>query len=210
MLKDRVDAGKLLAEKIKAEIPLEDLRGAVILAIPRGGIVVGNEIKKVLGLPLDCLVTKKIPSPSEEELAIGAVSEGGTVVWEEELCSKLGVPVEYKQEIVKRKVEELEKKKIDFRGEKPLPQIRDKIVILVDDGIATGATIKAAIKVLRSFSPKEIIAVVPIVAKDILEEIKKFPDKLIYLEAPDVFFSLSEFFEVFTQIPDEEIKKLLS
>lgn len=209
MIKNRTEAGKLLAEKLKTEISLEALKEVILLAIPRGGIIVGREIRDVLGVPLDCLVTKKIPSPAEPELAIGAIAEGGTVIWEEELCRKLNVPVEYRQEIVRVKVDELEKKKFDFRGEKPLPEIKDKRVILVDDGIVTGATIKAAIKVVRSFSPKEIIVVVPVVAKDALEEIKKLADKVVYLETPEVFLSLSGFFEEFNQIPDEQIKQLL-
>lgn len=210
MIKNRAEAGKLLAEKLKIEIFPEALKEAILLAIPRGGIIVGKEVGDVLNIPFDCLVTKKIPSPAEPELAIGAVAEGGTVIWEEDLCRKLNVPIEYKQEIVKTKVDELEKKKLDFRGEKPLPEIKDKRVILVDDGIATGATIKAAIKVVRSFLPKEIIVVVPVVAKDALEEIKKLADKVVYLETPEVFLSLSSFFEEFNQIPDEQIKQLLS
>jgi len=209
MFKDRIDAGRKLAEKLKEEVLPEEIKETILWAIPRGGIVVGEEIRKVFGIPMDCLVTKKIPSPESEELAIGAVAEGGTVVWEEELCERLNVPVEYKQEMIKRKVEELEKKKKDFRGEKALPIVTDKRVIITDDGVATGATVKAAVAVVKSFNPREIIVAVPVIAKETLEELKNKVDKIIYLEAPEMFFSVGQFYENFDQISDQEVKGVL-
>lgn len=209
MFKDRVEAGRLLADKLKNELSPEVLKETILLAIPRGGIVIGNEISKILDIPLDILITKKIPSPESEELAIGAVGESGIVIWEEELSSRLNVPLEYKQEIVKKKVEELEQKKKDFRGDKPLPEICGKVVIITDDGIATGATIKAAVAVALSFSPKETIIAVPVIAKDTLLELKAMVEKIVYLEAPEMFFSVGQFYQDFKQISDEEVRRLI-
>jgi predicted phosphoribosyltransferase len=209
MIKNRTEAGKLLAQKLKEEISPDLLTETFILAIPRGGVIIGNEVKDILGVKLDCLITKKIPAPEEEDVVIGAVSEGGVVVWEDKICEQLKVPVEYKQEIVKQKVEELQKKKTSFRGEKSLPLIKDKRVILIDDGVATGATIKASIKVLRDFAPKEIIVATPFISLESLEEIKEISDRVVYLESPPVIFSLTEFYEEFGQITDEQIKAML-
>lgn len=209
MFKDRTEAGKLLAEKLKNELSPEVLKSAILLAIPRGGIVVGSEISRILDISLDILITKKIPSPDSEELAIGAVGEGGIVFWEEELCQRLNVPVEYKQEVVKRKVDELEQKKMDFRKDKPLPEIAGKTVIITDDGIATGATIKVAAAFAASFSPKETIIAVPVIAKDTLSKLKSIVEKIVYLEAPEMFFSVGQFYESFEQINDEKVKEIL-
>lgn len=210
MFKDRAEAGKKLAQKLKEELPTQSLADAIILSIPRGGVVVGGEISRFFNLPLDCLITKKIPSPGNEELAIGAVAEGGVVVWEEELCQRLGVPSDYKQEIVKKKIIELEKKQQDFKCGMPTPQMKDKVIIIIDDGVATGSTIKAAIAVVRDFGPREIIIAIPIIAQDSLEEIKSKADKVIYLETPEMFFSVGQFYENFEQISDEQVVSILN
>lgn len=209
MFKDREEAGKKLAQNLKQELLPEDLRNSLVLAIPRGGVAIGKEISLHLELPLDVLIIKKIPAPNNEELAIGAVGEGGVVVWEQDLCERLAVCLDYKQEIVKTKVIELEKKEKDFRGDKPIPEINGKIVVITDDGIATGATIKAAIKVVRSFNPEEVIVAVPVIASDSLEEVKKIADRVIYLEAPEMFFAVGQFYQNFSQITDDEVRKIL-
>lgn len=209
MFKDREEAGEKLAERLAQELSSEKIADSLILAIPRGGVVVGARIKQLLRIPLDVLVTKKIPAPENEELAIGAVAEGGTVVWEEELVKRLGVSNDYRGEIVKSKVQELEKKKEDFRGGLPVPEIGGKVVIIVDDGVATGATIKAAIAVVRSFRPKEIIVAVPVIAQDSLEEIKRRADRVFFIETPEVFFSVGQFYENFEQVSDEKVKEVL-
>jgi predicted phosphoribosyltransferase len=205
MFKDRIEAGVKLAEKLKRE----NFTQAVVLAIPRGGVPIGKEISRALGFPLDCLIIKKIPAPQKEELAIGAVGEGGVIVWEEELISRLEVPVEYRQEIVRQKLNEFEKKENDFRGGRPIPEIQGKTVIITDDGIATGATIKAAMATVRNFRPKEVIVAVPVIAQDTLTEIKQRADRVFYLESPEMFFSVDQFYEDFRQYTDEEIVAIL-
>ncbi|MGB9637637.1 MAG: phosphoribosyltransferase [Microgenomates group bacterium] len=209
MFEDRVTAGAKLALRLKEELPSWRKEEAVVLSIPRGGVVVGGEISRILGLPHYCLITKKIPSPDSEELAIGAVAEGGIVVWDEELCQRLGVSPQYRQEIVKKKVLELAKKQEDFKKGAPALQLEGKVVILVDDGVATGATIKAAIEVVASFNPGQIIVAVPVIAKDSLEEIKTKVDKVIFLEAPEMFFSVGQFYKNFDQLSDEKVREIL-
>jgi len=210
MFKDRIDAGQKLAEKLKEELSTGEIGRAIILAIPRGGIILGGEISRILNIPLDCLVTKKIPSPESEELAIGAISEDGMVVWEDELCERLKVSSDYKQDLVKKKIFELEDKQSFFRKNKPLPDIKNKTVILVDDGVATGATVKVSVQVIENFNPKEIILAVPVIEKGVLAELKEKFSKVIYLEAPEMFFSVGQFYEDFSQISDETVKKILN
>jgi len=210
MFKNRAEAGSLLAEKLKTELTPEILKETVLLVIPRGGLVIGEQISKLLNIPLDCLVTKKIPSPQEEELAIGAIGDSGVIVWEEELCRELNVTVEYKQEIVKKKLVELEKKRVDYKCSSSDLTIKGKTVLIIDDGIATGATIKAAIKVVRNFSPKSVTVVVPVIAKESLDEIKKIADSVVYLNAAEVFLSLSEFYQEFEPVSDNEIERILN
>jgi len=209
MFADRIEAGKKLTERIKEVLPGGIAGEGLILAIPRGGVPIGKEISRALNLPLDCLIIKKIPAPEKEELAIGAVGEGGVVVWEEELLSRLKVPVEYRQEIVKRKLMEFEKKENDFRGGRPIPAIQGKTVIITDDGVATGATIKAALATVRNFQPKEIIIAVPVIAQDTLMEMKQKAEKVVFLETPAMFFSVDQFYQDFRQYSDEEIVTML-
>jgi len=209
MFKDREAAARQLAEKLKEELSPEKLKKALVLAIPRGGVMIGSVIRKALNLPLDCLITKKIPCPGNEELAIGAVGEGGVVIWEEELCRRLNVSPEYKQEIIKRKVAELEKKRQDFKAGRSAVPIAGKVAIIVDDGVATGATMKAAMAVLRSLKPEEIIVAVPVISQDALVEIKGKADKIIFLQSPEMFFSIGQFYGNFEQIRDEKVREIL-
>lgn len=209
MFEDRVEAGKKLAEKLTKEPGLKAAKNALVLAIPRGGIAVGAEIARRLSLPLDCLITKKIPAPGNPELAIGAVGEGGIVVWEEELVDRLRVAADYKQEVVREKVLELEKKARDFRKGREIPVLEGKKVIIVDDGVATGATLKAAIKVVRGYGPEEVMVAVPVLALDSLPAIKEAADRVVYLKAPEMFFSVDQFYQDFRQISDEEAREIL-
>ena len=209
MFKNREEAGEKLAERLKGELSPETIKNALVLAIPRGGVVIGEKVSRLLQLPMDCLIIKKIPAPQNEELAIGAVAEGGTVVWEEEICQRLKVPLSYRQEIVKDKAGELEKKKEELCGNRPTPEVKNKTAIIVDDGVATGATIKAAIAVVRSFLPAEVIVAVPVISQDSLLEIKEKADRVVYLEAPEMFFAVGQFYEDFTQATDEKIRMIL-
>jgi len=205
MFKDRQEAGQLLAQKIK-HLKGKDI---VILAIPRGGVVVGKELAKVLGCPLDIVVTKKIGAPGNPELAIGAVGPKGIKVIDEILARKVGADKDYINERTAQLKEEIVKKEGGLRGKKPITKVLGKIVILTDDGIATGATTEAAIKFLKTKKPKEIILAVPVIAADTLERLKLLVSEIIYLKAPFDFWAVGQFYQEFPQVEDEEVIKAL-
>lgn len=207
MFTDRDEAGKKLAEKVAFEVRSQK---GIVLAIPRGGIVIGRYLSQKLNLPLDILVTKKIPAPGNPELAIGAVGEGGIVFFDEILCQNLCVTEVYKKKIVEEKRKELESKQNFFRKGKPPLDLKDKTVILTDDGVATGATMLAAVKVVKKQKPKELIVAVPVVALDSLKKLQEEADKVIYLEAPEMFFAVGQFYQNFNQVSDEEVIRILN
>lgn len=197
----------MLAAKIKES----ELRGnnLLVLAIPRGGVIVGKELATALNCPLDVVVTKKIGTPENPELAIGAVSAFGEPSLNEELAKKTGAGEAYiKDQISKIKIEIQEREKI-FRSGKPPLNLKDKIVILTDDGVATGATMVVAVEIVRQQSPKRIIVAVPVIAKDTLARIEAVADEVVYLEAPEMFFAVGQFYQDFPQITDAEVLKLL-
>lgn len=210
---DRQQAGEKLAEKLTGE--LESLgqtegKEGMILAIPRGGIVIGKKLAEKLNLPLDVLVTKKIPAPGNPELAIGAVSEGNIVFFDKELCQSLCVTEVYKKQIVSQKQKELESKQSFFRKGKPSLELKGKTVILTDDGAATGATMLAAIKMVRNQKPKQIIVALPVVALDTLQKLEAEADQVFYLEAPAMFFAVGQFYQNFNQVSDQEVIEILN
>ncbi len=211
LFQNRIEAGKKIAEKIKKLLNEEQLKNQLlVLAIPKGGVVIGNEIAKILNCPLDVIITKKIGAPDNPELAIGALGVIGKPVINKELALKTGTDGEYlKLEIsnLKLKIEEQEKK---FRQGKPPLDLKDKIIILTDDGVATGATMRAALKIIRQQEPKKIIVATPVIAKDSLKEIEALADEVIYLETPALFFAVGQFYQNFEQISDEEIKEILN
>jgi len=207
MFNNREEAGRILAEKLVVEIKTKE---GIVLAIPRGGIVIGKQLSRKLNLPLDVLVTKKIPAPGNPELAIGAVGEEGIVFFDEQLCQSLCVTQVYKKKIVEEKKKELEDKKIFFRKGKPPLDLKDKTVIITDDGVATGATMLAAIRVVKTQKPKEVIVAIPVVALDTLPKLQAEADKVIYLEAPEMFFAVGQFYKEFNQVTDEEVINILN
>ncbi len=209
MFKDRSEAGKKLAEKIAAEVSLGQNEG-IIVAVPRGGIIVGKELAQKLNLPLEVLVTKKLPAPGSPELAIGAVGEGQMVYFNEEICQSLCLTENYKNTVLAEKRKELALKKVFFRGEKPDLDLKDKVVILTDDGVATGATMLASLRVIKTHRPKKIIVAIPVLALDILDLLQKEADQVIYLEAPEMFLAVGQFYQNFSQVSDEEVLRILN
>lgn len=203
MLSDRIDAGIRLSEKM-IQLKAED---CLVLAIPRGGVVVGNPIAKSLGCKLDVVISKKINPPGNREYAIGAIMPDGTIHWNYDVSAYLESSY-LKQEIEEKKtaVEDQLKK---FRGRSDY-DLAGKTVILVDDGIATGATVLVILKWLAKLKPKKIFVATPVIAVDVYEEIKRNCDDVIALLIPTFLNAVSQFYEKFNEVEDKEVLNILS
>lgn len=198
---DRYDAAMQLApllEKYKKE-------KGVILAVPRGGVPIGYYLAKYLDFPLDLLMTKKLGHPGNEEFAIGAVSLEGSVVEE-----TMGVPEQYIREETRRIREQLKERYIKFMGNKEPVDIKGKIIIVVDDGVATGRTILSTIKILRNKEPRKIVVAVPVASEEAADRIKEVVDDFICLHTPYPFYGVGRFYADFTQVEDEDVLLLLN
>ena len=200
ILKDRIEAGLLLSEKL---IKYQN-SDSLVLAVPRGGVPVGYVIAKRLNLPLDIVLSKKIPHPLNNEFAIGAVSVDSMIVDEHR-----DVPKNYINEEIIRLRKSLQEKYRLYRGNREPIDIKDKNVIVVDDGIATGNTLLASITMLRKRNPKKIIVAVPVLPEDVVEKFKNEADELVYLMAPEYFRGVGGFYEKFNQVEDEEVIRQL-
>lgn len=193
IFKDRQAAGKLLAQRLK------NIEADLVLGIPRGGVVVAKEVAKELNLPLDVVITRKIGAPNQPELALGAVDPDGQVVWETEDL-KLNTENEIKE--IKRR------ESLYRQGKEPF-ELEDKAVILVDDGIATGATVLSAIKYLKRHGAKVIMAV-PVASQEALEKIKDDCEEILSLHTPEYFQAVGQFYQEFEPISDEEVVQYLN
>jgi len=202
LFKDRVEAGKRLAGE------LLDYRGkdAIVLAIPRGGVVVAHQIAQKLGIPLDLIISRKIGAPMNPELAIGAVSQDGAKVINFEVVDMLHVSESYIEEEADRQIHEIKRRMKKYKGEsKPMPALKGKIVILVDDGVATGATMRAAALSIRKQEPAVLIIAIPVGPRDTIMGLRNEVDRVVCLETPWFFNAIGEFYEDFAQVSDEEV-----
>ena len=204
LLKNRVESGKQLAQALKTSS-----ENAIVLAVPRGGVVVGYEVAKSLGIPLDVIVTKKIGAPDNPELAIGAVAEDGTFILDEDLARRLYVPKEYISEEVERMRQEIQRRLVRYRGNVPYPSLKGREVIVVDDGVATGSTLKAALRLLRHKGAKTVTVAVPVGPPDTIRELEKLADRVVVLQTPEPFYAIGQFYLDFAQTSDEEVSELL-
>lgn len=207
MFKNRNDAGIQLSLKLKN---YRDRKDVLVLALPRGGVVTGYEIARYLNLPLDVLIVRKIGFPGQPELGIGAVSETGIVVFNEIILNSYNVPQEYIEKEISRQKEEISRRIKIYRQGKELPQLEGKVIILVDDGIATGATMKAAIATLKKEKLKKLVIALPVAPPEVAKEMKEMADEFICLATPAGFTAVGAYYEDFTQVSDEEVQELLS
>jgi putative phosphoribosyl transferase len=203
----REEAGRLLAAR------LESYRGAkpIVLALPRGGVPVARQIAAALDCPLDILVARKLGAPHHEELAIGALCDGlfPQQVLHEALIRRLGVTQAYLQQEIGRQLEEIRRREKKYRQGKPRLPLRDASVIVVDDGIATGATMEAALKSARAQEPRALILAVPVAPADTVERLKPLVDDTVVLAVSEDFHAVGQFYEDFGQLQDEEVIALL-
>jgi putative phosphoribosyl transferase len=202
---DRVDAGRRLASALK---DLAD-KDAIILAIPRGGVVVGYEVAKALDIPLDIIIPRKIGAPSNPELAIGAITEDGTLLLDEQLMERLSVPEAYIQQESEAQKREIQRRLKLYRGALPYPILENRSVIIVDDGIATGSTMKAALASVRNRGAKTVTIAIPVGPTSTIRELKEKADIVVCLRTPEAFYAIGQFYEDFAQTADEEVTRLL-
>ncbi len=205
MFEDREQAGYQLAQKLESFSKIQNI---LVLGLARGGVAVAKIISTFLNAPLEALVVKKIGAPDNPELAVGGVAPKKTVFWNEELIQSLGINNEEKNRLKKLKEIEREEQEKVLRGGKPL-EILGKTVILVDDGVATGASVVAAALFLKKEKAKKIVLATPVIAKDTLRYIKRYFDSMIYLKSADEFQAVGQFYRSFPQIEDEEVKNIL-
>jgi predicted phosphoribosyltransferase len=205
IFRDRHDAGRQLADR------LLDLRDAlpIVLALPRGGVPVGYEIARELEAPLDVFLVRKIGAPGHRELGIGAVAQGGVRIFNESAIQMLGLTWQDIEAIVDEETAELERRQRRFRGDRPLLDLGDRIVILVDDGLATGVTALAAIRALRELRPARIMLAVPVCAAETARTMHVEVDDLVYVHAPEDFMAVGLWYDDFEQTTDEEVIDLL-
>jgi putative phosphoribosyl transferase len=201
---NRVDAGKQLATALKFVG-----KNSIVLAIPRGGVVVGFEVASALGVALDVIITRKIGAPGNPELAIGAVAEDGSVILDDDLVGRLMVSRSYISEEAERQRAEISRRLFSYRGNVPYPDLKGKEVIVVDDGVATGSTLKAALLSVRQKKATSVIVAVPVGPPDTVSELKKFADRVVCLMTPEPFYAIGEFYDDFSQTEDEEVIRLL-
>ncbi|NET61211.1 MAG: phosphoribosyltransferase [Symploca sp. SIO2E6] len=205
-LHNRTEAGQLLAKKLTAYTNCSDV---LVLALPRGGVPVAFEVAKALKMPLDICLVRKLGIPSYRELAMGAIAMGGVRVLNEEVVQWRGISQEVIAQVTAEEQQELERRDRLFRGCRPLPRVHHRRVILVDDGIATGSTLRAAITLLQQQQPEGIIVAVPVVHPLVCQGLKVEVDKVVCLQMPKHLHSISLWYDDFSQTTDEEVQKLL-
>lgn len=204
---DRQSAAEKLVDPLKKYV---GVKNAIILAIPRGALQIGAVLREQLHLPLDIVVTKKIGAPGNEEFAIGVVGPDGQYHCDKNTLAGYGIPLSYVEDEAKRLQHMIKRRYEDYRGSPLPPDLKDKICIVVDDGIATGHTTEAAVEYLRRQKAKKIVLAVPVSAADSAARLEKEVDEFICLQKPDDFYAVGQFYQNFPQVSDEEAIRILS
>ena len=206
IFQDRNDAGKLLARKLEQYAGKSDV---LVLAIPRGGVPVAFQVAATLGAPMDVFVVRKLGVPSQPELAFGAIASGGIRILDEQIVDSMGVSEPEIEQIAAEQRAELNRRERVYRGRRAPLHIENKTVILVDDGIATGASTRAAIAALRQLKPARIVLAAPIAPASTCWNLRREVDEVVCLDAPETFYAIGQFYEDFSQVSDDEVTALL-
>jgi putative phosphoribosyl transferase len=202
---DRREAGQLLAAKLNK---YAQTRGLLVLALPRGGVPVAFEVAKALNAPMDIFVVRKLGVPWEEELAMGAIAPGGIRVLNEEIVSSMGIPNEIIEKVAEDEQNELRRREIAYRGHTAPPEVAGKTVIVVDDGIATGSTMRSAVAALRRHGPAKLIVAAPTAAASSCDELRTGADEVVAVITPEPFYAVGAWYRAFDQTSDDEVREL--
>ncbi|SRR5579875_1964315 len=207
LFRDRREAGRVLAEKLASYANRSDV---LVLALPRGGVPVAYEVAQALHVPLDVFLVRKLGLPGQEELAMGAIASGGTRVLNEEVVSKLNVPQEVIDTVAVEEQHELRRRERDYRDDRPFPNVHSRTILLVDDGLATGSTMRAAVAALRQQGPARIVVAVPVGAPETCAELQHEADEAVCAQTPQPFYAVGAWYDNFSQTTDEEVRELLA
>lgn len=203
---NRTQAGRLLAQALLHYAGRDDI---IVLALPRGGVPVAFEVVKAINAPLDLMLVRKLGTPGQEELAMGAIAPGEVRVLNPEVVHSLRISEETIEAVAKRERKELDRRQRAYRGDRPPPQVQGHCVILVDDGLATGATMRTAIKAIRQQQPSRIVVAVPVAPADTVQTLREEADEVVCLATPELFWAIGSWYRDFPQTSDEEVKDLL-
>ena len=205
--RDRSEAGRYLAEKLADYVGRPDV---LVLALPRGGVPVAYEVARALGAPLDVFLVRKLGVPGHEELAMGAIATGGVRVLNQRVLREAAIPPHEIEAVAAEEGRELARRERAYRGDRPPPGIRGKTVILVDDGLATGASMHAAVHALRQQGPRRVVVAVPVAAPETCEAFRAEVDEIVCAVTPELFYAVGLWYEDFSQTSDEEVRELLA
>jgi putative phosphoribosyl transferase len=206
MFLDRRDAGRMLAKQLEALAGRDDV---LVLGLPRGGVPVAFEVATALRAPLDVFVVRKLGVPGQEELAMGALASGGLRVLNQDVVRTLDISPETVDAVASREAEELTRRERLYRGDRPAPELAGKTVILIDDGLATGSTMRAAAAALRQRGPARVIVAVPVAARQTCEQLRREVDEVVCAATPSPFLAVGQWYAEFGQTSDEEVRELL-
>ncbi|MGD2050046.1 MAG: phosphoribosyltransferase [Chloroflexota bacterium] len=203
---NRIDAGRKLAEALT---DYQEDPNVIVLALPRGGVPVAHQVAESLDAPMDIFLVRKLGLPGHEELAMGAIASGGVCVLNESVVAQLENPEVVIDEVVEKEQMELERREQAYRGDRPVPELEGRTVILVDDGLATGASMRAAVAGLRARNPQKIVVAVPTASPETCEQFENEVDEVVCAVTPQPFFGIGYWYDDFSQTTDEEVRHIL-
>lgn len=204
---DRIEAGRLLGDALSRYADRSDV---IVLALPRGGVPVGFEVARATNAPLDLMLVRKLGTPGQPELAMGAIATGGARVLNPDIVAVIRLPESEIDAIEARERRELERRERLYRGDRPQPDVAQRCVILVDDGLATGATMRVAVSALRSRGPDRVVVAVPVAPPDTVAALEQEADEVVCLETPEPFMGVGRWYRSFPQLSDDEVADYLS
>ena len=206
IFRNRSEAGRWLADRLKAYAQRPDV---IVLALPRGGVPVGFELARALQAPLDVFLVRKLGLPGQEELAMGAIATGGVRVLNDDVVQALAVPASVIDDVARREEQELRRREAAYRESRPALDLRGKVAILVDDGLATGSTMRAAVRAVKQMQPARVVVAVPVAAASTRDDLATEVDEIVCETPPEPFLAVGRWYEDFSQTTDDEVRDLL-